>query len=303
MSEQNNIESSVRNLALPVVFNEENRQQRRDNVEQQSSTDGWKKRQTIPGLFLPPADESLPLVFRQALQLVLRSNRISEENKTLVSKLLFGDEPIRLQYIASVYSSEIVDELKQMEDLKRQNELEAVMVVGSVDPNPNGPLGQLLSMLGGLKFPESISIALGKISSLKELARYLAQTAARQGRKDQALGYADALRQSPGSVSISGTDSDEISFEEVTSISNNEIDGLISFQDEDDNGFVRDTLDIADQRIGKSNKKKKNTQELITLNETISGTQNSDLRVRLENRRTDLRENLDDDPHDIIATA
>ena len=264
MSESNNIEPR-RSTTPPRIELNDHSEEREQHDLPQSRTDRWGVLPLIPGLTLISADLLLPSIFRKTVHLVQASDHISEENKNLVTRLLFGDEQTRLRYIAQVYSPEIAKSLEEMKDSKKRQELEVVMIVGSIDPNPNGPLGELLSMVGSLKFPESITIALGKISILNELAQHLLQVAARHGNKEQALSYAAALRQSSNSAS--------------TSISN-ELDG---------NSVVNEASARADRVNNGRTRTVHIQEELNELNQRIPNIQNPNLRAHLENKRIDLK--------------
>ena len=232
--------------------------------------------QESPDLGMRSADEHLPPIFRQAIALF----QDSSEQQTFISGLFFGSQERRLAYIARSFSPEVAREVSEMKDLKRQQELEAVLTVGSIDPNPNGPLGQLLSMLGGLKFPESISAALGQISQLNQLAQYLLQVAARNGDKGPLTEYAKVIDGAAGSLSIPAVSRSDnnISLNEptfvATSINSNDV--------------VGNAIATADQTIARKNRAEQVQQKLVVLNEKIPSVQ-GDLKVRLQNERVDLK--------------
>ena len=171
---------------------EDNDKQQKTEQEQQAnhSKDNFLGKLTnvpILGKILP--DLLLSEIFRKSIALF----QDSPEKQKIVSGLFFGSSERRLAFISKYLSPEIANELRVMKDLKKRQEIEAVMIVGIVDPDPKGPLSNLLGMLGGLQFPESISIALGKIASLNDLAQHLLQIAAKEGKRDEAKAYEAAI--------------------------------------------------------------------------------------------------------------
>ncbi len=148
------------------------------------------------GLGIEPADARLSPIFRRVLQLFEGHPRQEE-----ISTLLFGSPETRSAFIAHNFSQEFADSISDMDDTERQQEIEMVAIVGSIDPNPNGPLRTLLGMVGGLQFSEAIGMALSKISSLNQLAQFLAQQEARRGNAGQAREYAAAVG-GAGSLSV-----------------------------------------------------------------------------------------------------
>ena len=163
-------------------------QGRRENNNTSSEVDSTGEHEEVSRLGRQPADENLPSIFRQAIALF----QDSPEQQGLISGLFFGPRERLFDYISEQYSPEVAGSLREMEDLNRQNEIAAVLVIGSVAPDPYGPLGQLLSIVGGLRFPEAIAIALGNIAILNDLAQYLLKAAAKRGDSGPALEYASA---------------------------------------------------------------------------------------------------------------
>ncbi len=224
--------------------------------------------QEIPGSGKPSADEHLPPIFRHGVRLALASNH---ENRELVAGLFFADEEARLAYISQVYSLEVRQGLEEMEDLQRCQELETVLMIGSIDPNPNGPLGQLLSIVGGLRFPESVSIVLGKIAVLNDLAQYLLRVAAEHGDSGPALEYAAQANRASGSTlppAPNGT-----SLQETILVTNGQTTELISIQDDNlriANTPVGSTNSVVEHAVAKAEKVNKGRQDGLTVEARIA---------------------------------
>lgn len=149
----------------------------------------------VPGLGIEPADTRLSPIFRRVLQLFEGHPRQEE-----ISALLFGSNERRVAFIVNNLP-ELACCLSEDEDDEAQQEIQAVAMVGIVDPNPNGPLRTLLGMVGSLNNPEAMALALAKISDLNQLAQFVAQQEARRGNAGQAREYAAAVN-GAGSLSI-----------------------------------------------------------------------------------------------------
>lgn len=256
-------------LVLPIA-NQEVRENNNNNRHEQRDSVGVLRR--ILSWVLPSADLFLPPVFRDGLRFVNDSN-ISDKKKCLARDLFYGNEEARLAYISGMYSQGVADELRNMQDLRERQQLEAVLIIGAVDPNPTGPLGQLLSILPGLTFSPAIAAALCKVTTLKALAEYLLQVAARRGDSGPTLEYNSNINRASGSVPPLAL--------------NTKSGGLISTLVGDASGVVEDALATVD-RVHRE------VRHRLTVEAQIA-----ELRVRISDstnptERNALRRQLDD---------